>query len=70
MQDLLPRENLPAGYLVCRYGEPGESAYIIETGCVEVLTPEGVSIASLGAGEIFGEVALLDRQPRTASVVV
>ncbi|MCK6413856.1 MAG: EAL domain-containing protein [Azonexus sp.] len=68
MQDLLPRENLPAGYLVCRYGEPGESAYIIETGCVEVLTPEGVSIASLGAGEIFGEVALLDRQPRTASV--
>lgn len=68
MQDLLPRENLPAGYLVCRYGEPGDSAYIIEAGGVEVVTPEGISIAQLGAGEIFGEVALLDRQPRTASV--
>lgn len=68
MQDLLPRENLPAGYLVCRYGEPGESAYIIEAGGVEVITPAGLSIAQLGAGEIFGEVALLDRQPRTASV--
>ncbi|WP_371324308.1 EAL domain-containing protein [Dechloromonas sp. ZY10] len=68
MQDFLPRENLPAGYLVCRYGEPGDSAYIIEAGGVEVITPAGVSIAQLGAGEIFGEVALLDRQSRTASV--
>jgi len=68
MQSLLPRENLPAGHLICRFGEPGDCAYLIESGAVEVLTAEGNSVARMAAGEIFGEVALLDCQPRTASV--
>ena len=56
---------------VFQWGEPGDSAYVIEEGCVEVLTGEGSGqrrIAILTEGAMFGEVALLDRQPRTAAV--
>ncbi len=56
---------------VFQWGEPGDSAYVIEEGCVEVLTGEGADqrrIAILTEGAMFGEVALLDRQPRTAAV--
>ena len=56
---------------VFQWGEPGDSAYVIEDGCVEVLTGEGSGqrrIAILTEGAMFGEVALLDRQPRTAAV--
>jgi EAL domain-containing protein (putative c-di-GMP-specific phosphodiesterase class I) len=57
--------------LVFQWGDLGDSAYVIEEGCVEVLTgvgPELRRIAILTEGAMFGEVALLDRQPRTASV--
>ena len=54
-----------------RWGDPGDSAYVIEEGCVEVLSghaPEQRRIAILTEGAMFGEVALLDRLPRTAFV--
>lgn len=57
--------------LVFSCGDPGDSAYVIEEGCVEVFAGEGSlqkRIALLTAGAMFGEVALLDRQARTASV--
>lgn len=57
--------------LVFQWGELGDSAYVIEEGCVEVLTGSGSEqrrVAILTDGAMFGEVALLDRQPRTATV--
>ncbi len=57
--------------MVFSWGDPGDSAYVIEEGCVEVLAGEGSQhkrIALLTSGAMFGEVALLDRQARTASV--
>ncbi len=57
--------------MVFSWGDPGDSAYVIEEGCVEVLAGEGSQqkrIALLTEGAMFGEVALLDRQARTASV--
>jgi len=71
MTDAFDRERFDSQELVFKWGDPGESAYVIEDGCVEVLTgagPAPVRIAMLTAGAMFGEVALLDRQPRTASV--
>lgn len=68
MNDALPREKFPAGFTVFGFGDPGDSAYAIESGCVEVLSSEGVRLAILAAGSLFGEVALLDQQPRTATV--
>jgi EAL domain-containing protein (putative c-di-GMP-specific phosphodiesterase class I) len=69
--DGLTRERFAAQDTVCRSGDPGDCAYVIEEGCVEVLRGEGADqrlVAVLSEGAMFGEVALLDRQPRTATV--
>lgn len=71
MSQELKREVFQAQELVFSWGDPGESAYVIEEGCVEVLASQGDSqrrIALLSEGAMFGEVALLDGQARTASV--
>lgn len=71
MTDAFDREVFDGQELVFQWGDPGDSAYVIEVGCVEVLTGVGLEqrrIAILTEGAMFGEVALLDRQPRTASV--
>jgi diguanylate cyclase len=68
MLDSLPREHISAGQAVCTLGKPGNAAYLVETGSVEVLAPAGEVLAILKPGEIFGEVALLDQAPRTATV--
>lgn len=67
----LPRERYAAGQIICRTGDPGHCAYVIEEGCVEVLRDDGAGerlVAVLSEGSMFGEVALLDRMPRTATV--
>ena len=61
----------PAGEPVVLQGEPGTALYVIRRGEVEVLVERaGASarIATLGPGEYFGEIALLERVPRTATV--
>ncbi len=71
MTDAFDRVLFEVQELVFRWGDPGDSAYVIEEGCVEVLVGEGLEqkrVAVLTEGAMFGEVALLDRQPRTASV--
>jgi voltage-gated potassium channel len=59
--------NYPPRIVVVRRDEPGESMFFISEGEVEVRLPRG-GIA-LGQGAFFGEMALLDRTPRTATVV-
>lgn len=71
MSDAFDRERFEGQQLVFSLGDPGDSAYVIEEGCVEVLVGHGESqrrVAILTEGAMFGEVALLDGQPRTASV--
>lgn len=67
-EDSLPRECFPAGQVICTAGEPGECAYVIEVGSVEVLSATNQFIATMGPGELFGEMALLDQLPRTATI--
>jgi CRP-like cAMP-binding protein len=56
-----------AGDTVFEEGQDGDRLYIIAKGSVEVLK-SGARIAELGAGECFGEMALLDKTPRSATV--
>lgn len=57
------------GEYVVRAGEQGDSAFVIIEGEIEVRTPDGVLLAVMGRGEVFGELALLTDDIRTADVV-
>ena len=70
MLEHLNREVYVAGEYIFHEGEQGDCAYIIESGSVAIFmaAQDPVHpIAQVNSGEIFGEVALLDEQPRTAS---
>ena len=71
--DRVTHAHYEPGDYVIRQGEPPVSFYVIEKGEVEIVRaspekPEGEVLAVLGAGNFFGEAALLSNQPRSASV--
>jgi len=57
-----------AGDTVIRQGDRGTEAYVILTGRVRVVR-DGRDVITLGPGQFFGEVAMLDGRARTADVV-
>ncbi len=55
-------------------GDPGDSLYVIEAGSVKIVLPdpegeEGAIIATLGPGDFFGELALLDGEEHSATAI-
>lgn len=63
--------DLPPGYKLISKGEPIDSLYIVLSGQLSVNTDNnGDSIAKLEAGEIVGEMSLLEARPPSVSVVV
>ena len=60
--------NVAAGKVLCEEGKPGHEFYLILDGNATVKRA-GRKIASLGPGAYFGELALLHRGPRNATVV-
>jgi CRP/FNR family transcriptional regulator, cyclic AMP receptor protein len=65
---LTTRLDLPAGKELTKEGDFGHEFLIVLDGEVEVRHGDKV-IAERGPGEYFGEIALLDHRPRTATVV-
>ena len=65
--------SFPAGHILFHYGDPGDSLYVIRSGEVEVFfkddTGARIVLETATAGEVFGELSLLDGGPRTASVM-
>jgi len=55
------------GHPIVRQGEVGAGFFLVVSGAARVIR-DGDEIARLGPGEFFGELALLDRQPRIATV--
>jgi diguanylate cyclase len=69
--DEFDREVFASGQQIFKYGDAGDCAYLIEEGMVEVFIvkqDEEHRIRLIGKGELFGEVSLIDYQPRTATV--
>ncbi len=59
--------DLREGYVLTREGRPGREFFVLVDGTVRV-TRDGRGVAELGGGDWFGEIALLTKVPRTATV--
>lgn len=70
---LISRRRLAQGEQLFGAGEPGDSLFVVQDGEVELYiqdnSGEKITLAIAGSGEIFGELALLDRGPRTATAM-
>ncbi len=70
IQHILHQRTYRKGEVIFRQGDAGVGMYIIEKGTVLIkLEPYGQIVAELHDGEFFGELALLDDSPRSASAI-
>ena len=73
LAEFIDIRSLAAGETLFKAGEPGESLYIVREGEVELFirdtAGQKILLAIAGKGEVFGELALLDRGPRTATAM-
>ena len=58
----------PVGTAVTQIGQPGDSFFVIIDGTVAVRTPLGAGV-ELHPGDFFGEMSLLDGEPRSATII-
>ena len=70
---IFPRKVFTPGAVIFRKGEAGLHAFIVLRGEVEILGRGGADkitrLATIGAGELFGEQSLLNHSKRTASAL-
>ncbi|CEJ93095.1 Putative cAMP-dependent protein kinase regulatory subunit [[Torrubiella] hemipterigena] len=68
--DALETQKFPAGELIIKEGDPGYSFYLLESGEADAYIGEpGNKVKHYTKGDYFGELALLNDEPRAASVV-
>jgi uncharacterized membrane protein len=64
---------LPAGAILFKSGDPGQSMYVVAKGTMEIfvtdIAGQKIVLTECGPGEVFGELAMLGTGPRTASAV-
>jgi len=60
--------TVPQGTVLTREGDPGREAMLIADGTARV-ERDGTNVATLGPGELFGELSLLTGAPRNATII-
>ncbi len=68
---LSKKQRFEAGAVICKEGDEGDAFFVVTTGKVKVSGDnfgESKDLETLGAGQFFGEVALLSGQKRQATV--
>lgn len=71
LSPLLTRRTFNPGEFVFREGDPGDELFVIARGTASVFRVDGersMRLITFGEGTLFGEMALLDAKPRSASV--
>lgn len=72
LAQLLKERRMSKGDVIFNMGDPGDSLFIVESGRIKAYIPDAEGkekvIALYGQGDLFGEMALLSGQPRSASV--
>ena len=67
------RRAYPADQIIFHQGDPGHAVYIVESGRVRIYVQgedgQEVSVSIYDPGDIFGEMSLIERQPRSATAV-
>lgn len=67
--DQVKRRSTAAGNIVFSTGDPGDALYIVTSGTVDVVSDaDNRTLAELGPGQTFGEMALLSSGTRTATI--
>jgi len=71
LQEVMETLRLADGEVVFHRGDPGDALYLIDSGQIRIFTMDEdgreLTLNTLGPGEVFGELALLDDRPRSAS---
>lgn len=65
--DIVEETEEDPGEILFNQGEPGDSMYVVVSGSVQILLPDGSPFKTFGALEAFGEMSLLDEEPRSAT---
>jgi putative iron-dependent peroxidase len=68
LADLAEEVEAPDGAVLMRQGEAGHEFFVVASGHV-IVERDRKRIARLGPGDFFGEIALIDGRPRTASAI-
>ncbi len=73
LSSVVTRRTVPRGAIIIVEGDPTDSLYIVISGRMRVLMSDAdgkeVILATLGPGEFFGEMGLIDDSPRSATVM-
>ena len=64
----VPIARFAAGSEIIGLGTPANNMYLVKTGTAEIRVA-GLPVEEVGPGGIFGEMGLIDREPRSAAVV-